>query len=175
MAFNAKFDHWAGILPLLESARTIVERDFAEALTWRYSPATPPASYARIQFTQRHSAQFPLLVLQPATSTPEALTGGVLQRHTFDCEIYLTSAAAASDDIDDLARDLVRYLDATTMVFLSAPASDWRANLPNDDGGKVRVWCTNVVFGQLQQAVERNGLYLHSVAFELQIDLLEAE
>lgn len=176
MAFEPIFEHWAGLRPLLKTARTIIERDMEAALDWSFGDLEPGPVYARIQYTQRHSQAFPLLVLQAASSTPEPLSGGVLQRHVIDCEIYLTRSTQTGEDIDTLAQDLIRYLDATMMCFLSAPATDWTAGFPaGADAGKIRVWCTNIVFGQLQQATERSGQYLHSVAFELQIDLIESE
>ena len=176
MAFEPLFEDWAGIRPLLKTARTIIERDMEAALIWAYGESEPGPVYARIQYTQRHSQAFPLLVLQAASSTPEPLSGGILQRHVLDCEIYLTRATQTGEDIDTLALDLIRYLDATVMCFLSAPAVDWTSEFPTGaDAGKIRIWCTNIIFGQLQQAAERSGQYLHSVAFELQIDLIESE
>ena len=78
-------------------------------------------------------------------------------------------------DVDALAVDLLRWYDATVMAFLSAPPADWRANFPDDEAvSKLQVWCTNAVFGQLQEARETAGKYLHSVAFELQVKLLES-
>lgn len=177
MAFDPIFPNWAGILPILQNARTIIERDIEEALAWSFGASTPGPVYSRIQYTQRHSRVYPLLVMQPATTTPEALNGGVLQRHVFDCEIYLTRSIDSgnlSDEIDTLATDLIRYFDATMMCLLSAPASDWQTDL-SDGQGKVRVWCTNGVFGQLFQSREAKGEYLHSMAFELQVDLIESE
>jgi hypothetical protein len=125
MAFEPLFEDWAGIRPLLKTARTIIERDMEAALIWAYGESEPGPVYARIQYTQRHSQAFPLLVLQAASSTPEPLSGGILQRHVLDCEIYLTRATQTGEDIDTLALDLIRYLDATVMCFLSAPAVDW--------------------------------------------------
>lgn len=182
MPFAASFENWAGLLPILEAARTIVARDMADALAWRCAldASTPGDDYARIQFTQRHSQQFPLLVIQPSTSTPELLgAGGVRQRHVFDVEIYLTKSltpATSSTGVEDLVRDLVRYGDATTMALMSAPDDDWASSLPiGADVGRFEVFCTNYVFGQLEQSKEAKGEYLHSVAFELQVQLIEAE
>lgn len=177
MAWSPAYPNLAGVLPILQNARAIIEQDFADALAWAYGVNESGGPYARIQYTQRHSQAFPLLVIQPATSSPAATgQGGVLQSHVFDVEIYLTRAISAgnpSDSIDQLPQDLIRYLDATMMAFLSAPASAWRTNLGTDQGA-VGIWCTNIVFGQLQQAKEAAGNYLHSVAFELQVDLLES-
>lgn len=182
MPWAASFENWGGLLPILEAAKTILARDFADALAWRcdLDGSTPGSDYARIQFTQRHSAVYPLLVIQPATSTPERLgAGGVQQRHVFDVEIFLTKslvAATSADGVDDLARELVRYYDATVMALMSAADSDWEASLPaGADVGKFDPWCTNAVFGQLEQSREVNGEYLHSVAFELQINVIEAQ
>jgi hypothetical protein len=180
MAWTPLFPNLAGQLPLLKSAKTIIERDFAEALAWAFGAGTPGPVYQRIQFTQRHSRVYPLLVIQAATSTPQPLsTGGLTQDHVFDVEIFLIrsiSSGNLSDEIDTLAEDLIRYYDATVMSFLSASMADWRANFPaSDDAGKLQVWCTNAVFGQLLQSVEAQGEYLHSVAFELQVKLTEAQ
>lgn len=182
MAFSASFTTWAGLLPILEAAKAIVERDIEEALAWRsgLDASTAGSAYSRIQFTQRHSQVFPLLVIQPATSTPELLgAGGVRQRHVFDVEIYLTKSltpATSAAGVEDLVRELVRYADATTMALMSASDADWAANLPDDaDAGRFEVFCTNYVFGQLQQSREAAGEYLHSVAFELQVQLIEAQ
>lgn len=182
MPWQASFSTWAGLLPILEAARTIVARDMVDALAWRCAldASTPGDDYARIQFTQRHSQVFPLLVIQPSTSTPELLgAGGVRQRHVFDVEIYLTKSltpTTSAAGVEDLVRDLVRYADATTMALMSAPDSDWTASLPTGaDVGRFEVFCTNYVFGQLEQSKETKGEYLHSVAFELQIALTEAE
>jgi hypothetical protein len=182
MPFTPVFANWAGMLPIQEAAKAIIEADFVDALAWRCAldGSTPGDAYARIQFTQRHSQQYPLLIIQPATDTPEPLgSGGIRQAHVFDCEIFLTRAISTGnlgDAIDDLARDLVRYYDATVMAFLSAPDSDWVAEFPaGSEAGKLQPWCTNAVFGQLQQSREVNGLYLHSVAFELQVNLIESE
>lgn len=182
MAFVPTFTTWAGALPILEAAKTIIERDIEEALAWRsdLDASTPGSVYARTQFTQRHSQVFPLLVIQPATSTPTLLgAGGVRQVHVFDVEIYLTKSltpATSATGVEDLVRELVRYADATMMAWMSAPDSDWSANLPADaDVGRYEVFCTNFVFGQLEQSREVKGEYLHSVAFELQVSLIEAQ
>lgn len=182
MPWTAKYANRAGMIPVLQNAKTIIERDQAAALVWAFGAATPGANFARVQFTQRHSAEYPLLIIQAATDTPSELgTGGILEQHVFDVEIFLTReisvASSFADEVDTLAVDLIRYYDATVMAFLSASASDWTANFPNGgvDAGKVRVFCTNAVFGQLQQAKESAGKYLHSVAFELQVKLIESE
>lgn len=180
MAWTPAFGDWAGLLPVLRNAKAIIERDIAEALVWAYGPNTPPATaYSRIQFTQRHSREYPLLVIQAATDTPKALgSGGVEQEHVFDVQIYLTrevsTATNFGGEVDALAEDVIRFYDATVMAFLSASSSDWRANFPNDGAGKVKVWCTNAVFGQLQVSTETGGKYLHDVAFELRVQLIES-
>src|SRR5262245_37881208 len=180
MPWTPLFPTLAGQLPLLLNAKAIIERDFEDALDWAFGAGTPGPEYARIQFTQRHSRLYPLLVIQAATSTPQPVdSGGMTQNHVFDVEIFLTRAISSGDlsaQIDDLAKDVIRYYDATVMSFLSASSSDWRANFPSgDDAGKVSVWCGNAVFGQLLQSEEAQGEYLHSVAFELQIRLIEAQ
>lgn len=182
MPFTPAFENFGGLLPILTAAKTIIERDFAEALVWRcgLDGSTPGDAYARVQLTQRHSQAYPLLIIQPATDTPTPLgSGGAQQAHVFDCEIFLTKAITSgnlSDAIDDLAKDLIRYYDATVAAFISAPDADWIADFPaGSEVGKLQPWCTNAVFGQLQQSREVNGLYLHSVAFELQVNLIEAQ
>lgn len=182
MPWAPAFPDWGGMLPIMEAAKTIIERDVADALAWRagLDSSTAGLAFTRVQLTQRHSQAFPLLIIQPATNAPQALgTGGVQQQMVFDVEIFITKNAASgnpSDAIDELARELTRYYDATVMAFLSAPDSDWLANFPaGSDAGKIEPWCTNAVFGQLQQSREVNSEYLHSVAFELQLRFIEAQ
>jgi hypothetical protein len=182
MPFVPAFDKWVGILPLQEAAKAIIEDNFTAALAWRCAldGSTPGSDYARIQFMQRHSADYPLLIIQAATETPLPLgTGGIQQAMIFDCEIFITKAITSGslgEQTDELARETVRYLDATRMAFLSAADSEWLAEFPaGADAGKLKVWCSNVVFGQLEQSREVNGVYLHSVAFELQIRFIEAQ
>lgn len=183
MAFTPAWTNWGGLLPVMEAARSIIESDMAGALTWRsgLDGSTAGSTYARIQHTQRHSSQYPLLVIQPATDTPAPLgTGGARQAHVFDVEIYLTKSIATStpgDAHDDLVKELIRYYDATVHAFMSATDAQWTAHYPDDSeakNGRIEVWCTNAVFGQLEKAKEIAGLYLHSVAFELQVRLTEA-
>lgn len=182
MPWTPAFPNFGGMLPIMEAARRIIDRDMTEALAWRSSldGSTAGNPYARIQFTQRHSAAFPLLIIQPATDAPAPLgSGGLVQLMVFDIEIFVTAAIVSGDlgqGIDDLARTLQRYYDATRMAFLSAPDSDWFADFPaNEEAGKIEPWCTNAVFGQLQQSREVNSEYLHSVAFELQLRFIEAQ
>jgi hypothetical protein len=182
MAWTPKYANRAGMIPVLQNAKAIVERDIGEALAWAFGGGVPGDVFKRIQFTQRHSAEYPLLIIQAATDTPSELgTGGLLEKHVFDVEIFLTREISVSsnfaDEVDALAEDLIRYYDATVMAFLSASASDWTASFPGGgvDAGKIRVFCTNAVFGQLQQAREVASKYLHSVAFELQVSLIESE
>jgi hypothetical protein len=182
MPFDPLFPYWAGQLPVLQSARAIVERDFVDALAWRCSldGSTEGDSYARIQHTQRHSEKYPLLIIQAAQSAPAALTGGVRQQYVFDCEIFLTRDVGTGNVgtlLDGLAADLIRYYDATVMCLLSADADDWTENFPTDseDQGRPQVWCSNAIFGQLEESIARSGLYMLSVAFELQVSLTESE
>lgn len=181
MAFVPKFPNYAGILPIQEAAKGIIIRDFVEALAWRceLDGSTPGANYARIQLSQRHSKDYPLLVIQAESSDPLALTGGIKQQHFFDCEIFVTKSIGSgnhADAIDELSKEITRYLDATKMAWESASQEDWQGNFPADsNSGKVEVFCGDIVWGELEKAKEEAGLYSRSVAFQLRVSLIEAE
>lgn len=184
MPFSPIFTVYAGMLPIMEAAKTILEDDFLDALTWRCAldGSTVGADFARIQFSQMHSQKFPLCVIQPAQSIPaNPGTGYIQQRHIFGVEIYCTraiSSGSQTDGANELTKDLCRYLDAVEMAFLSATGAQWTANLPTDHNvDAVRPFCTNFVFGQLTagSARETAGQYLRSAAFELQVSLMEGE
>lgn len=183
MAFTPIFTSYSGMLPIMKAAKAILESDFLDALTWRAAldGASVGEDFARIQFSQMHSQKFPLCVIQPAQDLPQQITGGLQQRHIFDVEIFITRAintGSQVDGINALAEDLIRYYDATVAALTSATDAQWIANLPSGANiGGIRPFCTNGVFGQIQEgsARETAGQYLRSVAFELQIQMVEAE
>lgn len=180
MPFSAIYPDYAGMLPILASAQTIIETDMADALTWRFGSNPVGANYARIQNTQMHSEDYPLLIIQPATDDRDPLgSGGVTDRQVFDVEISLTTSINNGNPIDavnTLTRDLIRYYDATVMCFESAPATDWTTNFTSNTAqGKVQVSCTAANFGELQEAKEVAGLYLRSMGFQLQVRFIEGQ
>lgn len=180
MAFSPIYPNYAGMLPVLVSAQEIIERDMADALAWRFGVNPVGDNYARIQNTQMHSADYPLLIIQPATDDRDPLgVGGILDRQVFDVEISLTRSVDSGDPVDavsELTRDLIRYYDATVMCFESASGTDWTANFLTEDAqSKVQVACTSAVFGQLQEAREIAGLYLRSMGFQLQVRFIEGQ
>lgn len=183
MAFDPVFNVWAGMLPIMNAAKRIIEDDFSAALAWRCAldSSTAGADYVRVQFSQAHSQNYPMLVIQPAQSIPDLLgTGGIQQRHVFDVEIFLTRAISGGivDGINELSSDLVRYYDATVMAFLSATGAQWTASLPaSHNVDEIKPFCTNAVFGQPIEgsARESAGQYMRSCAFELQVELIEGQ
>lgn len=181
MAFVPKYPNYAGILPIQEAAKGIIERDFEEALAWRCSldGSTPGANYKRIQLSQRHSKEYPLLVIQTESSDPVPLTGGIQQQHFFDCEIFVTKAVSTgnlADAVDELAKEITRYYDATFMAWESASQDDWQGNFPaGANASKLQVFCSDIVWSELERAKEEAGLYSRSAAFQLVVKLIEAE
>lgn len=175
--FTPIFPNLAGMIPLMAAAETIITEDFADALEWAYGAATPGPVYARIQNSQRHSSDYPLLILQPGTDNPAEINGGIQQDSIFDVEIFVTKDVNAGGSlVDDLIRDLIRYYDATRMAWMSAGGARWRANFPaGEDASKIRISCSNANFGQALPQRTKGGLYLYSVAFELRIQLTEAQ
>lgn len=177
MAFDPIFTNYAGMLPILKNARTIIERDIEAALVWAFGANPPGEKFKRIQFVDRHSGRYPQFSIEPALSDPTWITGGVEQTHTFDCAISLLRSidgGILSEEIDHLPQDLIRYLDATLMVFMSAPAADWRVNLSSEQG-KVDVQVRSIDFGRTVESVERKGQYFSSVSFQLIVSLTESE
>ena len=178
MPFEPRFPNYCGMLPVLQNARAIIERDIADALEWAYGINKPGAPFVRVQYTQRHSDVFPLLTIEPGDIDFVEIDGGLQLVHTFACAIYLTaeiSKGNLSAAIDQLPQDVLRYFDAVMMCFLSAPAADWRQNMTSDQG-KVTVSIGDVTFGPLQQGQkEADGKYFHSVFFGLEVSLTESE
>lgn len=181
MAFVPKYPNYAGILPIQEAAKGIIARDFEEALAWRCSKdgSTPGPAYRRIQFSQRHSKEYPLLVIQTESSDPVPVVGGIQQQHFFDCEIFVTKSVDGGnlgDAVDELSKEITRYYDATFMAWESASMEDWQGNFPADANvGKLKVFCSDIVWGELEKAKEEAGMYSRSAAFQLQVKLIEAE
>lgn len=177
MPFDPIFTNYAGMLPILQNARTIIERDIEAALSWSYGVNPPGEKFKRIQYVDRHSGRYPQLSIEPALSDPTWITGGVQQVHTFDCTISLLRSidgGVLSDEIDQLPQDLIRYLDATLMVFMSAPGADWRVNLTSEQG-KVEVQVQSIDFGRSVESIERKGQYFSNVSFQLVVSLTESE
>jgi hypothetical protein len=180
VAFDPIYPEYAGMLPILASAQEIIERDMGDALIWRFGVNPVGDNYARIQNTQMHSSDYPLLIIQPATDDRDPLgVGGIVDRQVFDVEISLTRSIDSGDPIDGvntLTRDLIRYYDATVMCFESAPGADWVSNFPGSEAqSKVQVSCTAAVFGEIQAAREVAGLYLRSMGFQLQVRFIEGQ
>lgn len=183
MAFDPAFSYAVDPLNFLDAAGAIVERDIYDALQWRANldGSEVLAKFKRIQLSQRHSQDYPLLIIQPATDTPTAINGGIAHQMTFDLEIFATKNIGGgdrqSDKIDDLTRELLRYYGATRQCLISAPDEDWAAFIPVGAkvGNKFEPFCTNAVFGELTEATEKAGLYCRSVAFELQLRFLEPQ
>lgn len=184
MPFVSAFEKYAGMLPVLEAAKAIVERDIAEALAWRsgLDGSTPGPAYVRVQFSQAHSAEYPLLIIEPATDDGEPLgAGGIVQDMTLDCRIYITKALNSGDLQEkhaDLTREIIRYYDATRMALLSAPDSDWREFFPaSNDTSKFKLFATSAVFALVEEgkAAEVAGQCLRSVGFELRVGFIEAQ
>jgi hypothetical protein len=178
MPWTPRFANYAGILPILQNARTIIERDIDDALTWSYGSNPPGDTFARIQFTQRHSDVYPLLTIEPAGTEFNEITGGVELVHTFAVSIFLTAAISKgnlSQVIDELPQNVIRYIDAVTMCFMSASPADWRVNLVSDQG-KVTVSIGEITLGPLQEGLkEAAGKYFHSGLFGLTVGLTESE
>jgi len=178
MPWTPRFTNYAGILPILQNARTIIERDIVAALAWSYGSNPPGETFARIQFTQRHSDVFPLLTIEPAGTEFSEIVGGIELVHTFACSVYLTQAVSSgnlSQVIDALPQNVIRYVDAVMMCFLSASPTDWRANMGSDQG-KVTVSIGEITLGPLQEGQkEAAGKYFHSGLFGLQVSLTESE
>lgn len=180
MAFTPNHPTYAGLLPIQEAAKGIIERDFVEALAWRcgLDGSTPGENFARVQLMPMHSREFPLLVIRAVTSDPEPITGGKAQNHTLIAEISLVKEVAGTNpvgQVDDLAKEVTRYSDAAMMAWESAPSDDWQGNFPDDSQGKVRVFCRNFIYGSLLTAKEEAGKYAASIAFEVSVQLLESE
>lgn len=184
MPFEPLFTNYIGMLPFLTAAKAIIESDFEDALAWRcgLDGSTPGDNYAAVQFSHMHSEVFPLLVIQPGASNPDyATTGGMRQAHIFEAEIFITRPIGAGDPVaqfNAMAADLVRYLDATMWAFMAATLTQWQADLPaGANYGKLAVSCTDIVFGELIKGSEKEsaGQYERSVAFELHVDLREAQ
>lgn len=181
MAFNPIFPTYAGLLPILKAAKGIAERDFVEALAWRcdLDGSTPGPDFARVQLAQMHSAEYPLLIITPSDSDPEPLgVGGVKQTHIMAAEITVEKSITVDDAIpahNALIEELIRYADAVMMVWQSATADDWQLNFPGNSQGVVQVSCRNFIYGPILRSKEEGGSYARSVAFELQVKLLESE
>lgn len=183
MAFTPKITAYVGLLPLLRAAKKIIEDDFAAALIWRCSldASTPGADYARIQTSQMHSRNFPLLTIQPAQDRPgENVDEGIDQNETFEVAISLVRAITTGDpvaQIDAQTADLIRYYDATRWALESATDAQWRQFFPaSANAGPVKVQCGEGVFRQLVEgsATESAGQYERSMDFELQVNFFEA-
>lgn len=178
MPWEPRFPNYAGILPILQNAKAIITRDIADALAWAYGTNTPGEAFKRIQFTQHHSDVYPLLTIEPANTDFNEIDGGVELIHTFACSIYLVrekSARESWDAVDMLPQDVIRYLDATMMCFISASSSDWRVNLTSDQG-KVTISIGEITLGPLQQGQkESDGKYFHSALFGLEVSLTESQ
>lgn len=178
MAWEPRLPNYAGMLPVLQNARAIIERDIGDALAWAFGANPVGPTFARIQFTQRHSDVWPLLTIEPVDIDFVEIAGGLQLVHTFACAIYLTaeiSKGNLSAVIDKLPQDAIRYFDAVMMCFLSAPAADWRTNMASDQG-KITVSIGDVTFGPLLQGEkEADGKYLKSVFFGLEVSLTESE
>lgn len=179
MAFDPVYGVYVGMLPIQEAAAQIISDDFVDALAWRcgLDGSTPGADLARVQFINTHSRQYPALIIHAGESRPSLLgTGGIEQFHIFECELFIAKsidAGGVTTAANDLERELHRYFDAAAQAFASADANRWMQFAP--DGAnvdRVRVSFANVVFGNL---LESNGLYRHSLAFELQVRLIEGE
>lgn len=177
-------DAWmdVGLAPILDAARIIVQAEMVNKLAWRYGldSLPTPSDYARIQNTQMHSRSYPLLIVQAAADNPALIgTGGVNQAHVFDVEIFLTKQMSGGSPVDaanELAIDLIRYYDATRRCWRAASYADWMQSFPDTvPDNRIEIFCTAAVFGQLSVAKEEAGLYMHSVAFELQVKYTESE
>ena len=181
MPWNPVYPDIAGMLPVLKNAHRIVNRDIVDALAWAFGVNPPGAAYVRIQNSQHHSEEYPLFIFQPAAGNPSRIgNGGINQEWVFDCEIFVTKSIDASENFDvaieTLTEDVIRYYDATTMVLLSAPLQDWIYQFPEPTkAGTVDVWCSQIIFGQIEDSEEKSGLYLRSVAFETTVKLLESK
>lgn len=184
MAFTPQIAAYVGLLPLLKAAKKIIEDDFEDALAWRCSldSSTPGENYARIQTSQMHSRNFPLLVIQPAQDRPgENVDQGVDQNQFFDVSIHIVRAIGGTvppvEQIDAMAAELIRYYEATRWAFECATEAQWREFFPSGARtDRLAVRCAEGVFGQLIEgsAKESAGQYERSMDFELQIKFIEA-
>lgn len=179
MAWEPVFPDYAGLLPVMQNAKFIIQRDIKDALAWAFGALDPGPEFVRIQYSQHVSAEYPMLVIQPATDAPVRIIGGILQSAVFACEIHVTASIDGDNDptaqTDTLTETLMRYMDATRLAFLSAPTQDWRRNFAPGNVGKVETWVTNGVYGQLADSEVIDSTYLRSVAFELQLKFTESE
>lgn len=180
MPFTPIFPDLAGQLPLLQNAAAIIRANFKDALEWAYGVNEPGPEYSRIQYSTRHSREFPLLIIQPAGNNAALIEqGGIDQTHSFSVTIALADQDINNDElparIDALTQNTIRYYDATMMCFLSATRAEWRQNFPGSGKqGGVHVSVRNAIYGQISRASEEAGVYVRSVNFELFIRLTES-
>ena len=170
MSWTPAQPNYAGIKAFHLAAVRIVEDNQRAALDWAGEAPNRLESFKRLQYAQRHSRLYPLLVVQPAQADYPWQQQALAQVFTFGVMAFITGS-----DVDQLTLDAEDYLAALIALWLSAPRAAWvqfapqQGSLVHEAIPEIR----NVVFGELLESKEQSGLYLRSFALRLIINARE--
>jgi hypothetical protein len=147
-------------LPLLDNLITIAKRDQVGALAW--VAARPPAvaslkPFAKILKCERVATDFPALAIYPVDDEPEAGDSDV----SFNLEVkFGFDVEVTGEKPEALTEELRKRVAAVRMMFLSASMEDLMLHVEGTTGLILKFG--RAQFGQVQQVVNKNGLYFRS-------------